>query len=361
VANIFVSYTKSDRNWAFWIAQELERLGHVPHVHEWEISAGGNIASWMEKRLNEADHVLCIISREYLNKSFSSWERQSGEWAAAAGRENFVLPVFVEDCVAPLLLSPLKRCDLFGIGETEARQRLVEYLTPAGKPDGEIKFPVDTSTSNVRPLAQNNIPFPGGNTSSYSIRDKRTPDLNNRVSIFTAFRPLEILNAAISAVPSVKYALGTAGIAAAAAIMSSFVGGYSRISIISIGLVIIGMFVLFLFSVLITSGSGAAKYAGIALMWAVTVFVIAFMVFTTTAVATGYPCNWAEFLTLRTACQVAEANGYRSPTSSADPVNPQYDRLTEITRGTRQSLCAAEKTGSKVQLFERGWLLYRFD
>jgi hypothetical protein len=172
---------------------------------------------------------------------------------------------------------------------------------------------------------------------------------------------LEILNAAISAVPSVKYALGTAGIAAAAAIMSSFVGGYSRISIISIGLVIIGMFVLFLFSVLITSGSGAAKYAGIALMWAVTVFVIAFMVFTTTAVATGYPCNWAEFLTLRTACQVAEANGYRSPTSSADPVNPQYDRLTEITRGTRQSLCAAEKTGSKVQLFERGWLLYRFD
>jgi TIR domain len=61
VANIFVSYTKSDRNWAFWIAQELERLGHVPHVHEWEISAGGNIASWIDKRLNEADHVLCIV------------------------------------------------------------------------------------------------------------------------------------------------------------------------------------------------------------------------------------------------------------------------------------------------------------
>ena len=37
VADIFVSYTSSDRDWAFWIAKELEALGHTPHVHEWEI------------------------------------------------------------------------------------------------------------------------------------------------------------------------------------------------------------------------------------------------------------------------------------------------------------------------------------
>ena len=37
VADIFVSYTSSDRDWAFWIAKELEALGHAPHVHEWEI------------------------------------------------------------------------------------------------------------------------------------------------------------------------------------------------------------------------------------------------------------------------------------------------------------------------------------
>jgi hypothetical protein len=33
VADIFVSYTSSDRDWAFWIAQELERLGHTAFVH----------------------------------------------------------------------------------------------------------------------------------------------------------------------------------------------------------------------------------------------------------------------------------------------------------------------------------------
>jgi hypothetical protein len=35
VAGIFVSYTNSDWEWAFWIGQELEKLGHVARLHEW--------------------------------------------------------------------------------------------------------------------------------------------------------------------------------------------------------------------------------------------------------------------------------------------------------------------------------------
>jgi hypothetical protein len=37
VADIFVSFTKSDRRWAHWVAQELTALHHEPHVHDWEI------------------------------------------------------------------------------------------------------------------------------------------------------------------------------------------------------------------------------------------------------------------------------------------------------------------------------------
>jgi hypothetical protein len=66
VADIFVSYTSSDRDWAFWIAKELRALGHAPHVHEWEINAGDDIYAWMEAHEDAADHVLCVISDEYL-------------------------------------------------------------------------------------------------------------------------------------------------------------------------------------------------------------------------------------------------------------------------------------------------------
>ena len=38
----------SDRDWAFWIAKELEALGHTPHIHEWEIKGGDDIYAWME-------------------------------------------------------------------------------------------------------------------------------------------------------------------------------------------------------------------------------------------------------------------------------------------------------------------------
>jgi hypothetical protein len=43
MVDIFISYTSSDREWAFWIGHELEALGHMPHIHEWEIPGGGDI------------------------------------------------------------------------------------------------------------------------------------------------------------------------------------------------------------------------------------------------------------------------------------------------------------------------------
>ena len=52
MADIFVSYTSSDRDWAFWIAKAL---GHTPRVHEWEIKGGDDICAWMEERHDAAD------------------------------------------------------------------------------------------------------------------------------------------------------------------------------------------------------------------------------------------------------------------------------------------------------------------
>jgi len=63
MANIFVSFTSSDRMWAFWIGQELEKLGHVPKIHEWEIQAGGDIPKWMEESLETAEHCLLVVSK----------------------------------------------------------------------------------------------------------------------------------------------------------------------------------------------------------------------------------------------------------------------------------------------------------
>jgi TIR domain len=53
VADIFVSYTSNDKDWANWIGLELEKLGNSARVDEWEISAGGDIPAWMEDRIQK--------------------------------------------------------------------------------------------------------------------------------------------------------------------------------------------------------------------------------------------------------------------------------------------------------------------
>ena len=143
MAEIFVSYTSDDKGWADWIGLELEKLGHEARLFDWEVSGGGNVAKWMVDRHDEADHVLCVVSPSYLDKTkrYSEWEGLGAMLAAVNGRKNFVLPVFVESCEAPTLLATTKRCDLYGLREGEARARLAEYLKPAAKPSGRVPFP----------------------------------------------------------------------------------------------------------------------------------------------------------------------------------------------------------------------------
>jgi formylglycine-generating enzyme required for sulfatase activity len=140
VADIFVSYTSSDRDWAFWIGHELDSLGHRGRIHEWEIAGGGDIPAWMEERHHGADRVLCVVSEKYLKAAYSSWERRAAQWAAGKDRPNFVLPVFVEPCGSPTLFAHLKRCDLYGLTEEEAHLRLKAFLEPPHKPPREA-FP----------------------------------------------------------------------------------------------------------------------------------------------------------------------------------------------------------------------------
>jgi len=160
VADIFVSYTSSDRDWAFWIGQELLNLGHAPRIHEWEISAGGDISRWMEERHDNADYILCVVSEAYLKAPYSSWERRAAQWVATAERPNFAVPVFIESCKAPTLFASIKRCDLHGMNEDEARARFATFMTPASKPTGPVHFPGSPKPSAIVPTAP--VAFPGG-------------------------------------------------------------------------------------------------------------------------------------------------------------------------------------------------------
>jgi hypothetical protein len=64
VAIFFVSYTSQDRVMGVLdSASSWEKLGHMPRVHEWEISGGGDIAVWMEEAPSDCRSYPCVISK----------------------------------------------------------------------------------------------------------------------------------------------------------------------------------------------------------------------------------------------------------------------------------------------------------
>jgi pimeloyl-ACP methyl ester carboxylesterase len=170
MAEILVSYTSQDKEWAFWIGAQLDKFGHTPRLADWEIKAGDDIAAWMEARHQSAQHFLFVISRAYLAAPYSNWERRAALWASATDRSRFALPVLVEDCELPTLLAHLKRCDLHGLDEEEALHRFQAYIAPVPSPTEPMRFPGAGSATQARTIGHPRGPvsslrptsFPGG-------------------------------------------------------------------------------------------------------------------------------------------------------------------------------------------------------
>jgi hypothetical protein len=114
--------------------QELKALSHTPHVHEWEVKGGHDIYAWMEQRHDAADHVLCVVSDDYLKAPYSTLERNAALWQAASKRPGFVLFVAVKPFRLPTLSDHIRRCELFGIPQNAARLRFLEFMSVRSAP-----------------------------------------------------------------------------------------------------------------------------------------------------------------------------------------------------------------------------------
>lgn len=65
---IFLSYTRSDEDWARQLAESLKNLGVDVWFDEWSIRAGDNIPDAIEQGLREADAVVLLISPESIQR-----------------------------------------------------------------------------------------------------------------------------------------------------------------------------------------------------------------------------------------------------------------------------------------------------
>ena len=125
----FISYNSNDRQSAKWIAGIVEELGH-DIIIDLDLGPGGGIASWMHDNLQELDHLIAVVSEEYLAGEYASAEWQAVFMKDPTGKQGLIIPVIVKPCELPGLLAQNRSCDLSGeslaAGEVKLRAFLEE-------------------------------------------------------------------------------------------------------------------------------------------------------------------------------------------------------------------------------------------
>lgn len=164
--NFFISYNSADKDWAEWIAWQLEDANFSVAIQAWDFRPGENFILKMQEVSKEAERTIAVLSTSYLRADFTQ-----PEWAAAfkrdpRGSKGTLLPIMVRDCKQELegLLPSIIYIDLIGLNEQQASKKLLEGINrnrnkPAVPPEFPISethhkvqephFPGSTSTSKV--------------------------------------------------------------------------------------------------------------------------------------------------------------------------------------------------------------------
>ena len=122
MADIFVSYTRSDLEWATWTAETAEAAGRTCVLQEWDSLPGTNFVSWIDTQIGRAKWVMPIYSRAYFD---SKW--CTSEWTSALARSS-ILPVKVDACVIPAILATITYVDISEVDEITARENILFAL-----------------------------------------------------------------------------------------------------------------------------------------------------------------------------------------------------------------------------------------
>lgn len=99
--DFFISRNGADRDWAAWVAWELEEEGYTTILQDWDFLPGENFILRMNEAAQQADRTIAILSRDYLEAEYTQ-----PEWAAAFASRSLV-PVRVRECELKGLLRPI--------------------------------------------------------------------------------------------------------------------------------------------------------------------------------------------------------------------------------------------------------------
>lgn len=122
---VFLSYTREDREAAMRVATALRDAGLKAWVADWEINPGDNFLEKMERALSSTDLVLVLFSQKSVNSPWLTAELTFAQ--KLTDRAITVVPAMVEPCQLPAQFLNRQIIDL-SQDMPRAAQRLADQL-----------------------------------------------------------------------------------------------------------------------------------------------------------------------------------------------------------------------------------------
>jgi hypothetical protein len=139
---LFISYAGPDRPWAEWVGWQLQDAGYSVELDVWHWGVGDDLVERVNRTLTQG-RTVALFSQDY----FEAGRHTPEEASAVLATRGRLIPVRIDDAVAPPALLGLLTANLCGLGEQEAREALLQAVAgPLGTPRGMPEFPGATGS-----------------------------------------------------------------------------------------------------------------------------------------------------------------------------------------------------------------------
>ena len=112
--DFLISYTKADRDWAEWVAWELQEAGYKCTIQAWHFALSQSIVQRMREPLVGSRHLVAILSNGYLASELAGAELDAAPAADPRGLRAKPIPIRVKQRTPDELLRSRIYIDLVG-------------------------------------------------------------------------------------------------------------------------------------------------------------------------------------------------------------------------------------------------------
>lgn len=114
----FISYSSKDRDFVVRLATDLKQKGILVWLDEWEIKVGDEIRQKIEHGIAEYDYFVIVLSKHSVASTWVEKELNAAFMKEVSSEQIVILPVLLDKCPIPPLISGKKYADFTQSYET---------------------------------------------------------------------------------------------------------------------------------------------------------------------------------------------------------------------------------------------------